>query len=1003
MTVLFADVSGSSELAERLEAEEFSELLEQFRYHAREVIPRHGGNIARLQGDGLLALFGHLEASEDDGRRAVEASLELHEAISKLRAGSGANATQIQMHSGIHAGLVLVIEGDIERGRFDIVGEVPNTAARLCSLAATGEILVSDETLGPQAHFFQIEMLRRLPIRGRAAPLNVLRVAGRVPVRRRIDAAAHRGVVPFVGRLAAMNELMSAAERARTGESPVIVVRGEPGIGKTRLIEEFRRRLDPAVFRVIQGYCENYLGAEPLQPFMQWIRGAVGRRSGASPQEYETATDRIPGAAGIEAQAKLTPVVHTLLAGMSALQGMPKPAVLVAAVVDLITVLAHQQTLILVLDDWQWADDASHHALVSLRARQLPVLLLLASRPQNEDDPALADAQSLRLDPLDSTEGAGAIAAWLPSAEPFLAQEIYRQSGGSPLFIEELCHAAAQGDLKLTPGAGGAAWINALVASRLGRLPDAQADFLRMASVAGNVFPEWLMIRLAGSGEATSLFHALSAEDFLVTAGQPGMLRFKHVLTRDAVYATVNPARRRALHLRVAQALEEAVGNEDAFEWLEALSYHYDTAGVSEKAADYAEAAGNKALAAMALDRARAQFLTALRSLDAAPELTRPMQLRWCAIAQKLGQTCVFDPLDVGHGLELFKRAAHLAHAAGNQNTLARAEYWLGYVNYGRGRPRDAVRHCESALVHALASDDQRLAAQVNATLGQALASAGQYERALPLLRQAVESKRQQSRVGSGTAIGSAYTLARTAYTLGDLGRFEEAHAIFADALGLLGGNVHSVAASVQELICAVHLWQGRWLEARVAGLTGADIALRCRSRYLVAMGRALSACGGWALERDAASLQSLREATEWIDARGGAVSTSLNYGWLVEADVSLGLATDARLHAAKLFQRTRAQDRHGEAMGCRALARMEVFQGNLARAWHYMAAADRAADFRKSPRERAVNQLARAGLAVNEGTTADAKALAEIAAEAFESMHMDWHLANAGALLQSL
>lgn len=1003
MTVLFADVSGSSELAERLEAEDLSDLLERFRRHAREIIPRHGGNIARLQGDGLLALFGHLEASEDDGRRAVEAALELHEAALQLRAGTGSSATQMLMHSGIHAGLVLVIEGDIERGRFDIVGEVPNTAARLCSLAGPGEILVSEETLGPQAHFFQVEILRRLPIRGRAAPLNVLRVAGRVSVQRRIDAAAHRGVVSFIGRVAAMQELVSAAERARMGEAPMIVVSGEPGIGKTRLVEEFTRRLDPSVFRVMQGYCENYLGAEPLQPFMQWIRGALGRRSGATPQENEIAINRTLEQAGTDAQTELAPVVHTLFAGLSASQSAPRPAVLVAAAVDLIAVLAQHQTLVLVLDDWQWADDASHQALASLRARQLPLLLLVVSRPQNDVDPGIADARNLRLDPLDSAESARAIAAWLPSAEPFLAQEIYRQSGGSPLFIEELCHAAAEGEIKLTPGAAGAAWINALVASRLGRLPDPQANFLRMASVAGNVFPEWLLKRLVGESEAVSLFHALSAQDFLVPAAQPGMLRFKHVLTRDAVYATVNPGRRRALHLQVAQVLEEAVEERDAFEWLEALSYHYDAAGSSEKAADYAEAAGNKALAAMALDRARAQFLTALRALDAASELTRPLQLRWCATAQKLGQTCVFDPLDVGHGLELFERAAQLARATGDENTLARAEYWLGYVNYGKGRPRDAVRHCESALAHSIASDDQRLTAQVKATLGQALASAGQYERALPLLTQAVESKRQQSRVGSGTAIGSAYTLARTAYTLGDLGRFGEAHATFAEALALLGGNVHSVAASVQELVCAVHLWQGRWIEARVAGLRGAEIALRCRSRYLLAMGRALSACGDWALDGDAGALQTLRESTEWIEERGGAVSTSLNYGWLVEAAVSLGLETEARQHAAKLFQRAHAQDRHGEAMGCRALARMAAVQGDLSRVEHYMAAADRAASFRKSPRESAVNQLARAGLAATAGRAGDAKALGEMAAEAFESMRMDWHLTQAKKLVQSV
>ena len=131
---MFSDISGSSEHAERLEAEDYALVLEKFRRFARDVIPRHGGNIARLQGDGLLALFGHLEPQEDDGRRAAEAALELHAAVAQLSVGVGAGATFLKMHSGIHAGLVLVIEGDIERGRYDVVGEVPNTAARLCSL-----------------------------------------------------------------------------------------------------------------------------------------------------------------------------------------------------------------------------------------------------------------------------------------------------------------------------------------------------------------------------------------------------------------------------------------------------------------------------------------------------------------------------------------------------------------------------------------------------------------------------------------------------------------------------------------------------------------------------------------------------------------------------------------------------------------------------------------------------------------------------------------------------
>jgi class 3 adenylate cyclase/tetratricopeptide (TPR) repeat protein len=980
VTVLFSDVSGSSEHAERLEAEDYSELLAQFRRFAREVIPRHGGSVARLQGDGLLAIFGHLEPREDDGRRATEAALELHAAVAKLRAGGGPTDTSLQLHSGVHAGLVLVIEGDIERGRLDVVGEVPNTAARLCALAAAGQVFVSEETLGPQAHFFTTTALGRVAIRGRAEPLSVLRIDGRASVERRFDAASRRGVLPFVGRKDALAELLAAAERARRGESPLVVVSGEPGIGKTRLVEEFQRRLEPEAFHVLQGYCESYLGAEPLQPFMQWIRAALGRQSPLADDEA------------------LSPAAQALLGGAGT-RASPHPVLLVTAIIELIGMLARQHTLVLVLDDWQWADDASRQALETLLARHIPLLVVVSTRPTHETDPALAAARTLQLQPFDAADSADAVAARLPSVEPFVTQEIVRQSGGSPLFIEELCHAAAQGDFHATARRPTAAWINALVASRLARLPEDQAGVLRAASVAGNVFPDWLLERLVGAEAAAALLQALSATDFLVAAGQPGMLRFKHLLTREAVYATVHPAHRRALHLRVAEVLE-ARGNQDAFEWLEALAYHYDAAGVSDKAAYYAEAAGDKALAALASDRARVHYMTALRSLDALPQLTQPLKARWCELGQKLGQACVFDPVDVGEGEAMFQRAARLAREIDDANAIARAEYWLGYVNYGRGRPRAAVRHCEIALTHAQASQDAKLVAQVEATLGQSLASAGLYERALPLLARAVESKRQQSRPGSGTAVGSAYTLARRAYTLGDLGRFEEAHATFAEALHLLGSKEHSVGASVRELVCAVHLWQGRWDEARQVGTEGSEIALRCRSRYLVAMGRALAACASWAQHEDAASLQVMRESTQWIDERGGAVSTSLNYGWLVAATVHAGLAQEARQHAMKLFRRARAEDRHGQAMGSRALARLAVAGGDTRRALHYLALADRAAALRSSPRERAVNQLVRAELSEAMGRGADTVPLATSAAEAFEAMAMHWHLERARRLL---
>lgn len=988
VTVLFSDVSGSSEHAEQLEAEEYGRLLERFRAFAREIVPRHGGSIARLQGDGVLALFGHTEPHEDDGRRATEAALELHAAVATLRAGVGAHAVPLQMHSGVHGGLLLLLTGDIERGRYDVVGEVPNTAARLCALAAPGEVAVSDESLGPRAAHFVVTHRGALKIRGRSDPLTVLRISSSHFVSRtgaggrRIDAAVARGTLPFIGRDGIVEDMLASATRSMTGPAEVIVLMGEPGIGKTRTMAEFASRLRGPDVALLQGYCEAYLATQPMQPFVQCAH-ALAELDDAGPNAKEA----------LRALARIRTGSVTAADAAAARE----------ALLELLRRQARARPLILLLDDWQWADDASRALLRALWSSGERMLVVLAVRPLLPDELAFPEARVLRLTPLDTTECTRAIASRLPGADPFVVDEIATQSGGTPLFIEELCHASAAGaEIRPARHGRGLSWLNALVASRLSRLPADCVQGLQIASVIGTVVDLRLLDQLL-DGRAPGLTASLEGLDFVVPAEREGTIRFRHLLTRDAIYATVDLSQRRELHRRVAMALLPQGEREGAPDVVEALAHHFDAAGLAQEAAHFAEAAGNRALTAMALDRARQHYLTALRSLDSLPALSDAGRLRWCEIAQKLGQTCVFDVLDVEQLLVLFQRAVVLAREVGDDNRLARAEYWLGYVYYGRGQPRRAVQHCEAALQLAEESQDRRLAAQVQATLGQSLASAGRYERALPLLHEAVASKRKQSRPGGGSAVGSAYSLARIGYTFGDLGRFDEATAAFEESLALLGDPQHAVAASIQELHCAVHLWQGRWAEASEAGRAGAAIALRCRSRFNSAMGRALAACGDWAEHGDDEALQVLREATRWIEVRGGAVSTSLNYGWLVEATLARGLQGEARAHMARLLLRARAQDHHGEAQGWRAMAIAAACHDDMSRAAHCLAAATRAAGLRRSARETAVNALAAAEVAISAGDRALAERHLETAAGGFEAMKMQWHLRRASVLAARL
>lgn len=997
LTILFSDLSESTRLGELMESELYAGMLAQLRRLCREIIPRHGGNIARIQGDGVLAFFGYPETREDDGRRATEAALELHAAVSRMAiagAGAGFPAGALTLHSGIHAGLVLLSDGDVERGRFELLGNVPNIAARLCDLAERDDICVSEETLGPHAHFFTCSEPAPVQLKGRTPLLAVRRVLGRAPAPQRFEAMERRSLCPFVGREPALRLLRDRLRMAIAGDAQCVALSGGPGVGKTRLIDELRRHAAAGECLALQGSCGTYL-AEPLQPFLQMLRALFGLSQGlpAEPAQAHpllAALEQEEGGAAVLAQARQLVTPRDEARPLS-------PGATVPALRSLFERLAARRPLMLVVDDWQWADEASQLALDAVLALPGPIFVVVATRATIGESLFLAPVTSLELQPLDDGEAARATRHLLPGADPFVVAEIQRYAGGIPLFIEELCHSAsAQGaqwlrELRL----GSAAWLTALIESRVERLPPAQAELLRAAAVIGGVFPAWLLEQLTGHGVDDPLVRALAEQDFLFAGEQPGTLRFKHGITRDVIYEAVGLHRRREMHRRIAQVLEgrgEGAAQEELYE---ALAYHCAAAALAEPAARYAELAGDKAMAASALDRARGQYSAALKALD---ELgpSRELALRWCAIAQKLGMACVFDPLGLADGVAIFERGLTLARQSGSMDAIARASYWLGYICYAKGMSKAAIAHGEAALDLATEIGDARLAAQVRATLGQSLLAAGDYGRALVLLDAAVDSKRRQSRPGSSLAVGSAYALACKGYLLGDQGHFAQADECFAEALHLAGDSLHQVSASVRHWISVVYQWQGRWEEALRMAERASEIAEHVKSRQQLAMGRALAGYAQWTLTRDPDALQAVRDATAWIDARKGGLATSLNHGWLVDGAVATGRTEEARRHAARLFMRVRQHDRIGEALGCRALARAAAKLNDFARAEHYLGCAERSAQARGSAHEAAVNQLCRAQIEVGRGRVAEAQRLLDSACTAFEVMGMRWHLERA-------
>lgn len=949
LTLLFADLSHSTELAAAMEAEHYAALLATLRSAYQQDIPRFGGTVVRVQGDGVLAMFGYPQAREDDGRRAVEAALQLHQRVSAVRLDDAAGSPLVlSLHSGIHSGLVLVADGDIERGRFELLGPVPNLAARLSAEAQPHQVVVSDETLGPARRYFGTGQPQQLQVRGRETPLRVVRIDARAGLAPGADNSARQVLAPFIGRQAELEELQSQLRQTLAGGPRIVAVAGAPGIGKTRLIEQLLGRAALHGWRVLRGFCERDLDAEPLQPFAQMLQPAAAP---APPQ------------AGAYAE---------LLAG-----------------------LALDNPLLLFIDDWQWADDASRQVLAALqRQTQRRLLVLLSTRDSTAPWPLVN--QTLQLEPLNAAEAALVIATRLPGADPFVADQIARRAGGNPLYIEELCHSAARGSShasgrpdRLQSGPG---WLSQLIESRVQHLAPAQAELVRTAAVIGNVVPGWLLQRISGGGpDHAAQLQALAEQDFIFPAEHAGSLRFKHGITRDVIYESVGLQQRQRLHLQVAQALLAGNDGGEHEEALEALAHHFEAGGDAVQAARYAERAGDKALAASALDRARLWFRAALAALDRLP-LHAEMAQRWVAIVQRLGLVCVFDPSR--SELALARRAVQLAERFGTPAELARARYWLAYFSYAMGDTLVAIEHGELALQQARGAGEPTLATQIVATLGEAHAAAGQYTRALELLDTAIAVKRAH-RSGRRTNVGLAYSLVCRAYALGDRGSFGQAEQCFADALDCIAGVTHEIAASTHGWRAAVLLWQGRWHDALAAATESGRIAQATRSLAQLSIARAMAGYAGWMLTRQPQALQDIVEATAWLEPRESGLFRSLNHGWLAEGHQHAGRRDRARQHAALALRRSRQCDLIGVAMACRAMARDTA---GTAAAQRYLQRAYTAARLRESAHEKAVTQLCEAQIAAQP----DARTLALLheATAAFESMQMPWHLQQAQALL---
>lgn len=959
--MLFTDLSDSTQLSGLMEAEAYACMLDEVRQLFRAAVEDFGGIVNQYQGDGLQALFGYPVSTEQDGCHAVEAALEVHRRVCALSGRFRSDGVdRPRVHSGIHAGLTLARPGGDVAGRIELFGAVPGIAKHLSDCADGDEILVSDETLGPAVHLFETCEHRQVQLKGRAEALLIRRVVARAAYPAP-GGRGRRSKLPFIGRDSELGRLGGLLAQALAGTLQFGVVCASAGVGKTRLVEEFLHRVAPRGARVLCGYCSAELSAQPLQPVLHALRAGLQISPDAPAAQVVQATDSLLGELSQDLGSVRIDLVRALSAMSAAAGGESGTAESTArALRDLIFALAHRAPLVLFIDDWQWADDATRQLIFELRTSEaLPMLLLVASRPALSGDPSLDAAEFIELAPFEKSEALRTVAELLPGVDPFVAEQIVRQAGGNPLFIEELCHFAGSvgGPEALQTMQRGPAWLETLIASRVARLPPGQRQVLDAAAVVGAHVPAWLLERLVSRAPEHPDIQALAEQDLLFPGEEAGVLRFKHGITRDVVYGAIGLQTRRMLHVRAAELL--AAPGDDTAEALvcESLAYHCAGAGDYGRGARFATMAGDKAVASSSVDRAKTQYRAALGLLDRLPSSPQQYQ-QWRSVARRFGMVTVFDPVHAD--IPLFDRAIELARSYQDLAGEAFARYWLAYLSYALGDSKHAIAQAEAALLAAEAAQDQRLRFQVRTLQGQALAAAGEAAAARMLLAEAIPLMRTPPRAGGVAFPGLAYALACHAGVLGDCGLFGEAHAQFEVALGALPGPGHEVEGSVLCLRSNVKLWQRHWEEAAADARAAQRIAERVGSFYLFAMSRSLQGWADWQLGRGMSALKLLEEATAWLIARNKSLFISLNHGRLAEAALACGRREDARGHARAALLRRRERDPLGAAMALRVLARMAKTEGRRRR---LLAMAERVAQMRESLHEQAANAQCRSEL----------------------------------------
>jgi class 3 adenylate cyclase/tetratricopeptide (TPR) repeat protein len=750
LTVLFCDLVGSTELSARLDPEDLREVMRAYQAACADVVCRLEGHVARFLGDGVLAYFGWPRAHEDDAERALRAGLQLVQDVARLEPGAG---VRLQARVGVATGHVVV--GDlIGEGISDkdaVSGDTPNLAARLQAVAAPGSVVISPSTRRLVGGLFELTDLGPQRLKGFAEPLSAWQVEGQGRAEGRFEARQTAGLTPLVGREEEIALLLRRWRQAREGEGQIVLLSGEPGIGKSRLVREVRERLAEEPHIRLPCQCSPHHTTSPLHPMIEQLERAVGFERDDAP---EARLDKLetPLARGTERLDEAVPLIAAQL-GLPTEDRYPpldltpqrQKQRTLEVLVDQLERLAAEQPVLLTYEDVHWIDPTTLELLgfAVERIQRLSVLCVVTFRPEFIPPwSGQPHVSTVALTRLGRREGAALVkrVAHEKVLPAEVSAQIVAKADGVPLFVEELTKAVLESGLLADAGdhyeLGGPlpplaipATLHDSLLARLDRLAPVR-EVAQIGAAIGREFSHALLAAVADwpEDQLRGALDQLVSSELVFRRGDPPetTYSFKHALVQDAAYGTLLKSRRQHLHARIAQALEEQfpemVENEP-----ELLAHHCAQAGLADRAAAYWHQAAQLALARSAAAEAVAQLsrgLDLLQNLPDGPERDRrELDLQIAMGGASLAAKGWGAP-ETGRA---YARARELCERLGEMRQLFPVLWGLTVFHINRGEPSAGRGVAEEMLRLAEGQDDVAVPIASHRALSAALYHLGEF------------------------------------------------------------------------------------------------------------------------------------------------------------------------------------------------------------------------------------------------------------------------------------